>query len=177
MIPLSPPPLRGEMSRSDRGGVRRQRPDRPRDGEPPLCLRHLPRKRGEGDLFEALRKGGSGGSELFRAFLEILNLTPNRPTAFVIPARFVGISLLPAQPTGVGWLLSGMPGLPLTIQMSSLSPRSIATLCTIKASPLAPASPALTTCGMRSLHLDATREVHRSTGPRVRRGACRHRSL
>ena len=110
-------------------------------------------------------QGGKRGSELFRAFLEILNLTPNRPTAFVIPALFVGISLLPAQPTSVGWLFSGMPGLPLTIQMSSLSPRSIATLGTIKASPLAPASPFLTTCGMRSPHLDATREV--PTGPQV----------
>ena len=52
-------PLRGEMSRSDRGGVRRQRSDRPWDREPPLCLRHLPRKGGEGNLRKGLREGGS----------------------------------------------------------------------------------------------------------------------
>ena len=36
------------------GGVRRQRPDGPRDGEPPLCLRHLPRKGGEKELRKGL---------------------------------------------------------------------------------------------------------------------------
>ena len=48
------PPLAGEMSRSDRGGVLPQRPDRHRDGEPPLCLRHLPRKGGEEEFFKGL---------------------------------------------------------------------------------------------------------------------------
>ena len=51
------PPLRGEMSPSDRGAVRRQRPDKPRNplnnwcrrlsGDPPFSLRQLPPQRGE----------------------------------------------------------------------------------------------------------------------------------
>ena len=63
------PPLRGEMSRSDRGGVRRQRPDRPCDGEPPSAFGISPARGAKGTYSrgsrrdEHARRGGRGDAD------------------------------------------------------------------------------------------------------------------